>query len=188
MNREGLMNVPTDVQPTGYDDVDLDLAARSTVNVLVTATNSADRAVWARAIHDRSTCSAGPFVAVNGPALSGDVDGGGADTLEGQFERAAGGTLFIDRIGELSPSTQRQLSSLLRAQSPPPTHGKTPADPDRRVRVVSGSHRSLQPDVAVGTFSDRLFYQLNVIHLDRTQGSSVEHATAADRQLARGGG
>jgi two-component system response regulator HydG len=148
------------------EDTDLDLAARSSVNVMVTASNGGDRAAWARAIHDRSGRRAGPFVTIYAhtvPAISGTVR---PQDLDDCFDRAAGGTLFIDHVGHLSPHAQARLLSLvtdpLRQANGTPTRRA-----NQRVRVVVGSDRSLDPDLAAGTFSDVLFYRLNVIRIDQ---------------------
>jgi two-component system response regulator HydG len=142
--------------------VDLDLAARSLVNVLVTASNAADRAAWARTLHDRSAHRDGPFVVVC-PAMNRRIH---AADIDEWFARAARGTLFIDDIGQLGPDAQVRLSSLLSAQSCR-ISATTMPDGDGRVRVIAGSGRSLCAELAAGAFDDTLFYRLNVIHIDR---------------------
>jgi DNA-binding NtrC family response regulator len=103
-------------------------------------------------------------------AVSGH-DAAGSRTLRAEevddwFERAAGGTLFIDRIGDLSASSQGRLLSLLTEQSR--DRGETtPPHRARHVRIIAGSNRSLGPDLAVRAFSDALFYRLNVIHINQ---------------------
>jgi CBS domain-containing protein len=99
-----------------------------------------------------------PIFSGNRLTCSGDVDH--------WFERAAGGTLFIDRVGDLSTSAQGRLLSLLTEQSHDRSATRTPHQ-DRQVRIITGSDRSLRADLAVGTFSDALFYRLNVIHIDQ---------------------
>jgi two-component system response regulator HydG len=148
--------------PPVDETMDLDLVACSMANVMMTARNAADRATWARSIHDRSGSGDRPFVAVCSEAAS-TVDG--ADCVDRWFRRAAGGTLFIDRVGDLSLRAQRRLLSLLAGQSVhddgPTSHSAEPS-----VRIITGSDRSLRADLAVGSFSDTLFYRLNVIHID----------------------
>jgi CBS domain-containing protein len=140
---------------------DLELIAGSTANVMVTAGSAADRVKWARTIHGRSGSGHRPFIAVCGDAVP-IVDG--APHVEGWLGRAVGGTLFIDQIGNLNPQSQRRLLSLLTEQ---PRDPSLTARPDRRTRIISGSDRSLCADLAVGAFSDALFYRLNVIHIDQ---------------------
>jgi CBS domain-containing protein len=161
--------------------VELDLIAHSSVNVMVTAGEAAERLAWARRIHEGVLHRDGPFVAVrpdiNGPLRAVDVDE--------WFARAVRGTLFIDDVGQLGPDAQARLCSLLSAQS----HrigAATSSDGDGRVRVIAGSGRSLLPDLAVGAFNDALFYRLNVIHIDEMhQGESGEHTMKAREVMSQ---
>jgi DNA-binding NtrC family response regulator len=148
------------MRPFG-DGTDFDLAARVPLNVMMTAGDSAARAAWAHAIHDRSARLRGPFVVVY-PAVSRKVC---AEDVDDCFKRAAGGTLFIDHVEQLSPDAQERLLSLLSEQSRHASGATLP--PDYRVRIIAGSDRSLRADLAAGVFSDVLFYRLNVIHIDR---------------------
>jgi two-component system response regulator HydG len=151
--------------------VELDLIAHSSVNVMVTASDAADRMAWARAICERVPRCDGPFVAVY-PAM--DRQSSAAD-IDDWFARAARGTLFIDDVGQLGPDAQARLSSLLTAQSRR-ISGVTMADGDGRVRVIAGSGRSLRADLAAGAFNDKLYYQLNPIHIDQTHRDEAENA------------
>jgi CBS domain-containing protein len=152
------------VQRIADDAPDLDLAIRSPVNVMVTASRRVDRAACARTIHDHSARRGRPFVAVGRGAPPARA-ASRVEDVDGWFEQAAGGTLFIDRVGDLSPQAQGRLLSLLAEQSRD-AHGPTLPAVAPRVRVISGSHRSLGADLAFGAFSDTLFYRLNVIHID----------------------
>jgi DNA-binding NtrC family response regulator len=147
--------------PPGADAVDLHVVACSVVNVMVTASDAADRGIWARTIHENSARRDRPFVAVSGQAAPASD---GAGSIDAWFGQAAGGTLFIDRVGDLSIRAQERLLLLLAEQSPP-ANGTIP-HADRGVRVVTGSNRSLSADLARGAFSDALFYRLNMIHID----------------------
>ena len=142
--------------------MDLDLIARSAVNVMVTASQAHDRITCARRIHQRSERRPGRFVYV----CSGTKSQVPADAVDEWFAWAAGGTLFIDHIGDLSSQAQDRLSTLL-AEKSQSGCGTTRLDSDPRVRVIVGSDRSLRTDLAVGTFSEVLFYRLNVIHIDQ---------------------
>jgi two-component system response regulator HydG len=144
--------------------MDLDLAARSPVNVMVTARNGADRVAWARALHDRSPRRDGPFV-VACPVMSRQSP---AADIDEWFARAARGTLFIDDVGQLGPDAQARLSSLLNAQSRRHSAVTMP-NGDGGVRLIAGSGRSLRADLAAGAFNEALFYRLNVIHIDLLQ-------------------
>ena len=146
--------------------IDLDLAARSSVNVMVTANDGAERAALGRTLHSRSTQCDGPFVAVCGRSLAaGDGAVCGAD-VDHWFERATGGTLFIDQVGDLTPHAQARLLSLLTEQTRQRSEAAT-LHRDRPVRIIAGSNRSLSADLEVGAFSETLFYRLNVFHIDQ---------------------
>lgn len=148
--------------PPANDAMDLTLVACSAAHVMVTASHAADRATWARTIHDRGGSGDRPFVAVCSETVP-PVDG--AECVDRWFTLAAGGTLFIDHIGSLRSRAQNRLLSMLAGQSG--CHDRAPSpDADHGVRIITGSNRSLRGDLAVGSFSDTLFYRLNVIHID----------------------
>jgi CBS domain-containing protein len=142
--------------------MELNLVACSTANIMVTASDADDRTTWARAIHDRSGSADRPFVAVRNEA---GPTADGAQCVDRWFRQATGGTLFIDQIGNLSLRAQDRLLSLL-AGPPRRQDRATSLDADHRVRVITGSNRSLRADLTVGSFSDTLFYRLNMIHID----------------------
>jgi CBS domain-containing protein len=87
-----------------------------------------------------------------------------AADVERVFEQAAGGTLFIDHIAQLSAAVQARLTARLSAQSRRVNAATMPTG--NGVRLIVGSNRSLRADLLVGAFSDALFYRLNVIHID----------------------
>jgi CBS domain-containing protein len=95
------------------------------------------------------------------------------------FTRAAGGTLFIDCVGHLGTNAQARLSARLDEQSRH-VNGVTPLNGEDCVRVITGNHRSLHENLAVGAFDDTLFYRLNVIHINRMRGDEAgEHCMKA---------
>lgn len=150
---------------------DLELAAHSPVNVMVTACDGAQRAAWARTIHLRSARCDRSFVATCGCPLPGTHGGVSTCDIDDWFVRAAGGTLFIDRIGQLSAQAQallvwRLTDQMYRAGD------ATMARRDAGVRIIAGSDRSLHADLSGGAFSEELFYRLNVIHIDRLSAGS----------------
>ncbi len=147
--------------PLPDDAATLDAAVRSLANVLVTASEAEDRMTWARRIHDGCGRRGGRFVGV----FSGQKQRVRADDIDDCFARATGGTLFFDRVGDLSSEAQERLSRQLAEQSRH-ANGSTTLPAGTRVRVVAGSDRPLGADLAIGAFSDELFYRLNVIHID----------------------
>lgn len=154
------------------EPADLSLAARSHATVLVTAGSSADRARCARAIHRRGVRCRGPFVAVScrprgrrdGPDGSGRGEPDDAGLLQASYERAGGGTLFIDGVAAMSPPAQARLFGLLGALAGP--LGEPDADSiTSGVRVIADGTAALEAALAAGRFSRPLFYRMNVIHL-----------------------
>src|SRR3954470_24179916 len=142
---------------------------------LVTGETGTGKELVARALHRMSSRSEKPFVTVNCSALGestfesdvfGHVLGGSAGSFENQpglLDLAAEGTLFLDEVGELSPSLQAKLLRLL--ETGEVTHGG-PVDGRRyRVHVVAASNRDLHAEVAAGRFRGDLYYRLNVVEL-----------------------
>jgi two-component system response regulator HydG len=147
-------------------------AAPSSATVLVLGESGTGKELVARFIHEHSSRSKAPFVAVNCAAipetiLEAELFGhergsftGALARREGRFARAAGGTLFLDEIGELTPSVQVKLLRVLQEGEYEPVGGDTVrAD----VRVVAATNKDLRAEVAGGRFREDLFYRLNVI-------------------------
>ena len=133
---------------------DLRLAARSSVPVLITARSALERESLARLIHRGSRRGEGPFMMI-------DCDLQRVDSLESLVEAADGGTVFLDEVGAMKKPMQNALSALLErdASSAPDAAGRF------NPRIITGSSRSLRSQVTAGTFSQDLFYRLNVIHI-----------------------
>ena len=129
----------------------------------------------AAALHRHSARSAGPFVRVNCGALPenlieselfGHERGAftGADRQRpGRFERAAGGTIFLDEVGELSQAAQAKILRVLQQREFERVGGTETLRSD--ARVVSATHRDLAAEVAAGRFREDLFYRLNVARI-----------------------
>jgi two-component system, NtrC family, response regulator PilR len=148
---------------------------RSMAPVLVHGESGTGKELVARAIHDCSARSAGPFVAVNCGAIpellleaeffgyrKGAFTGANEDR-EGFFQAAQGGTLFLDEIGDLPIAMQSKLLRVIqeRAVRPVGAVNETPTN----VRLVSATHRDLGEEVQGGRFRQDLFYRLNVIRI-----------------------
>jgi DNA-binding NtrC family response regulator len=136
-----------------------DLAARSSVNIMLTGATGAARKSWAATIHHRSARGCGPFVAVRARSRP-TRSRANHQRVDHWFERAAGGSLFIDQIGQLGRDDQERLFWRLTEQS----RADGEAAPGQ-VRIVSGTGRLLRADVENGSFQEALFYRLNVIHI-----------------------
>jgi DNA-binding NtrC family response regulator len=147
-------------------------AAPSSATVLLLGESGTGKELIARHIHGRSARAAGPFVAVNCSAipesiLEGELFGhergaftGAVARRDGRFARAAGGSLFLDEIGELSPAVQVKLLRVLQEGEYEPLGGDTvKAD----VRIIAATNRNLQQEVEAGRFREDLYYRLNVI-------------------------
>jgi len=150
-----------DMQP----EEDLRLAARFDVPVLVTADSREHRSMCARLIHDIGMAG-GPFVTFSTGGLS-IVSSSPREreeaVLRRQFERARGGTLFIDDIATLRAAVQAQLLSLLEER----VHDESSIrSSGGSVRVVAGASRHLDRERETGVFCTPLFYRLNLIHIN----------------------
>ena len=153
----------------------LRVAADPDVTVLVLGESGTGKERVANAIHRASRRSHAPFVVVNCAGLSptlvedeifGHVRGaftGAVDDQPGPFERANGGTVFLDEIGELTPELQIKLLRALqqRAVQRLGSRHETPFD----VRVIAATHVDLARAKARGRFRDDLYYRLKVYEL-----------------------
>lgn len=147
------------------------LVAPTPTNVMISGDTGTGKEHVARAIHQWSSRSAGPFVAVNCavlvPELALSVLFGhekgaftGADRRRpGRFELAAGGTLFLDEIGELPLPAQAQLLRVVQEKTFERVGGTEPIQAD--VRLVAATNRDLAAEARTGTFREDLFYRLN---------------------------
>jgi DNA-binding NtrC family response regulator len=147
-------------------------AAPSQATVLVLGESGTGKELLARYIHEKSSRSKGPFVAVNCAAipetiLESELFGhergaftGAIARKDGRFAKATAGTLFLDEIGELSPAVQVKLLRVLQEGEYEPLGGNTVrAD----VRIVAATNRDLLAEVGAGRFREDLYYRLNVI-------------------------
>ena len=147
--------------------------AESTAPVLVIGESGTGKELVARAIHRRSTRSGGPFLAVNCGALSetlleselfGHERGsftGAVKDKPGRFERADGGTIFLDEIGEVSEAFQLKLLRVLQEGELERVGGTETIRVD--VRVIAATNRDLREEVARKRFREDLYYRLNVL-------------------------
>jgi DNA-binding NtrC family response regulator len=147
--------------------------APTSSTVLILGESGTGKELTARAIHQHSPRSDGPFVPVNCSAipvelieseLFGHVRGaftGAVSAREGLFAAAHRGTLFLDEIGDLSPVAQVKL---LRALQEGETK-RVGSDETRTVdvRVIAATNVDLRERMDVGKFREDLFYRLNVV-------------------------
>ena len=147
--------------------------AETDASVLVRGESGTGKELLARAVHDESARSQGPFVAVNCAALTsslmeselfGHVKGaftGAVRDREGIFRRANGGTLFLDEVAELPLGLQSKLLRVLEDGLVTPVGGSRAIPVD--VRIVAATHRSLRERVAAGAFREDLMFRLRVV-------------------------
>lgn len=155
----------------------IEAVADSQGTVLITGESGSGKEVVAQAVHDLSSRTRGPFLAVNCAALSeslleselfGHERGAftGADKLrKGRFELADGGTLLLDEVSEVSPQIQAKLLRVLQERAFERVGSSVTIGTD--VRVIATSNRDLPRAAARGDFRQDLFFRLNVlpIHL-----------------------
>jgi DNA-binding NtrC family response regulator len=89
---------------------------------------------------------------------------GAVASREGVFERAKGGTVFLDEIGELPLELQPRLLRVLERREVQRLGGKAPVPVD--VRILAATHRSLEEEVNKGRFRADLFYRLSVLRVE----------------------
>ncbi len=154
----------------------IDTAARSESAVLLNGESGTGKELIARALHERGPRAKKPFVTVDCGSLSpglvtselfGHERGAftGADRRHiGAFERANGGTVFLDEIGELPPSLQATLLGVLERRRFRRVGSQEELSVD--VRVVSATHRDLRAAVNTNQFRLDLFFRLAVVKLD----------------------
>jgi DNA-binding NtrC family response regulator len=156
---------------------EIEYASRSGAKVLITGESGVGKEVVARLIHDRGARRTAPLVTINCAGipdslmeseLFGHVKGSFTDAHRdkaGYLERAHGGTIFMDEIGEMSLRMQALLLRFLETGEIQRV-GSDRRIPALDVRVVAATHRRLINLVSEKTFREDLYYRLNVIHIE----------------------
>jgi transcriptional regulator with GAF, ATPase, and Fis domain len=149
--------------------------ASTETTVLLTGESGTGKEVIARLIHRASPRRAGPFVAVNCAALPeqlleselfGHERGaftGAQQAKPGQIELAAGGVLFLDEVGEMSPSAQAKFLRVLQEREFQRLGGTRPIKAN--VRVIAATNRELRRALDRGDFRQDLYYRLQVFEI-----------------------
>jgi transcriptional regulator with GAF, ATPase, and Fis domain len=155
----------------------IQMVAKNDLTVLITGESGTGKDLTARAVHRLSNRQKGPFVAVNCPTvpeniLESELFGykKGAFThatqnRTGLFQEAHGGTIFLDEIGDISPSIQTKLLRVLQEKEIKPLGDVHSILVD--VRIVASTNQDLKAKIRRQEFREDFFYRLNVlpIHL-----------------------
>jgi len=150
--------------------------APSSANVLIEGESGTGKELAAHAIHNLSRRNKAKFVTVHCAALSptlleselfGHEKGaftGAHERRIGRFEQANGGTIFLDEVGEIEPSTQVKL---LRVMSEERAFERVGGNQTLRadVRIIAATNKNLEKLVREGKFRDDLFFRLNVVRI-----------------------
>ena len=172
--------------------------AHTESTVLITGESGTGKEVVARYIHDLSPRADASFASINCGALPeglleselfGHVKGaftGAVRDKEGLFTAAAGGTFFLDEIGETTPATQVKLLRVLQHREVIPVGATDPVAID--TRIIAATNRDLEEEIKRGHFRRDLFYRLNVIavHLPPLRDRKEDIPLLAEAFLARG--
>lgn len=141
--------------------------------VLITGESGTGKEVLARMLHNAGTRAKKPMVSMNCGAipeelleseLFGHIKGaftGAIRARPGRFEVANGGTIFLDEIGDMSPSLQVKLLRVLQERCFEPVGSSQSIDVD--VRIIAATHRNLEDEIGKSRFREDLYYRLNVI-------------------------
>jgi transcriptional regulator with GAF, ATPase, and Fis domain len=151
----------------------VDKVAKGDAAVLIRGESGVGKEIVARAIHNKSSRAAQPFIAINCAAIpdtliESELFGydkgaftGAVVSKRGKLELAAGGTLFLDEIGELDPKLQAKLLRILQEREFERVGGTNTIR--FNARVLAATNKDLEHAIETKEFRQDLFYRLNVV-------------------------
>jgi len=153
----------------------IDRVADSDATVLILGESGTGKELVAEALHKNSRRSKKPFEVIQCAAIPNDLleselfgsERGaftGAVTREGKFERANGGTLFFDEVGEMPLGLQAKLLRAIEQQKFEKVGGTGTIEVD--IRIIAATNRDLPKAVAEGDFRGDLYYRLNMVKIN----------------------
>jgi two-component system nitrogen regulation response regulator NtrX len=146
--------------------------AGASSRILISGPPGSGKELAARLIHDTSPRAKGEFVAIAAAGMTperldlelfGEEEEGGRPRKIGVFERAHGGTLYLDEVADMPRETQGRILRVLVDQRFRRVGGDSDVQVD--VRVVSSTARDLREEIAAGRFREDLYHRLNVVPL-----------------------
>ncbi len=149
--------------------------APTDATVLLLGESGVGKEIFATAIHENSERAKEPFIKVHCGALPetlleselfGHEKGaftGATTRRKGRFERAAGGTIFLDEIGDISLQVQIKLLRVLQEKEFERVGGEETLTTD--IRIITATNKDLKQAISNGTFREDLYYRLNVVEI-----------------------
>jgi sigma-54 dependent transcriptional regulator, acetoin dehydrogenase operon transcriptional activator AcoR len=151
-------------------------AALQDSSILIEGESGTGKELIAQSIHNYSSRSKKPFIVIDCSAIprnlveselfgyeEGSFTGSHKGGRMGKFERANGGTVFLDEIGEMPLEIQSKLLRVIQSRSITRIGGHEPIPIN--IRIVAATNRNLAHEVSEGSFRHDLYYRLNVINL-----------------------
>ena len=142
----------------------IELASQSNIPVLITGENGTGKELAAMQIHKSSTRADKNFVTINCSScidtnIEQDLFGTRLGNKPSELEKANGGTLYLEEIGNIKPSLQNKLLELLQT-------GKVGSDKEKiDVRFIASTSHNLEQEIEEGVFDAELFYLFNSVNL-----------------------